>query len=246
MAKSVDLLVRRWPVLLGLAITVFLVDGWMDRSSEDRVDLAPTGRILVISDAGPIVVKSGPTNSLKHSDSWLFSRPGLEVSERPDETIVRSRCSGFSPCRSTLELTVTPGIELVVVAAEEGAHIEHFDGRFTVFSSSEHGLVTLGPITGTGRVVAAGGSVEGFGLHLDQLDVEVLGARVMLQFAEVPTAVNVRGGRAATSLRLPAGDYDLGISSPRAVSIGFDSVPGAASTVTVVSDGVVDIREADL
>lgn len=246
MARSADSPARRRTLFVGLLVSVFLVGGWLDRSAEERLGLIDTERLVVISDAGPVVVRAAEIMTLTHQDSWLITEPTLEIVEGTTETVVRSRCDSSFPCRSTLTVTVPPGVELVVVASNDGAHVETFDGLVTVFSSDEDGLVTLGPIAGTARVVATGGRVEGYGLELDELDVEVVDARVRLQFKEAPRGLRVAGGRGSTRVSLPEGDYEIGVSTTQTADIDVASVPGAASLVNVITEGDVRIWTAEL
>ncbi len=246
MARSADSPIGRRTLVLGLLVSVFFVGGWLDRSAEERLGLIDTERLVVISDAGPVVVRAADKLSLIHQDSWLITEPILEIVEADTETLVRLRCDSAFPCRSTLTVTAPPGIELVVVASRDGAHVETFDGLVTVFSSDEDGLVTLGPIRGTARVVATGGRVEGYGLELDELDVEVVDARVRLQFKEDPRGLRVAGGRGSTRVSLPEGDYEIAVSTTRTADIDVASVPGADSLVNVITQGDVRIWTAEL
>lgn len=239
MARFDEPPVRRRSLLVGLALTVFLVGGWLDRSEIGQQSLGATRRLLVISDAGPVVVTTGSAITVTHRDSWLLSRPEIEIAEGPNETVVRTRCTGFTPCRSTLSVTVPAGIELVVVASQGGAHIEDFEGQVTVFSGSTDGLVTLGPLSGTARVVAGGGTVEGFGLSLGELDVEVVDARVRLEFVQAPSALSIRGGRGSTELSLPVDEYEVGVSTTKTLDVDIESTPGASRTVNIVTEGSV-------
>ena len=119
MARSADSPAGRRMLVLVLLLSVFLVGGWLDRSAEERLGLIDTQRLVVISDAGPVVVQAAEVLTLTHQDSWLISEPKLEIVEGDAETVVRSRCSGAFPCRSALTVTVPAGIELVVVASSD-------------------------------------------------------------------------------------------------------------------------------
>ncbi|MDA3038015.1 MAG: hypothetical protein O3C27_00565 [Actinomycetota bacterium] len=246
MARSANSPAGRRPIALAVVVSFFFVGGWLDRSAEGRLGLIETKRLVVISDAGPVVVRAADTLTLTHQDSWLINPPELEIVEGDAETIVRTRCDGPFPCRSTLTLTVPSGTELVVVASSDGAHIETFDGLVTVFSSDDEGLVTLGPIRGTARVVATGGRVEGYGLELEELDVEVVDARVDLHFNENPVRLRVASGRGSTRISLPEGEHEIGVSTSQTVDIDVASVPGADSLVNVMSDGDVRIWTDEL
>jgi hypothetical protein len=172
----------------------------------------------------------------------LLSPPELEISADPAETVVRIRCAGFLPCRSTLEVTVPPDTDLVVVVAEGAAHIESFSGRLTVFAASREAPVTLGPITGTARVVSAGDQVKGHGPGLDELEIDAVDARIGIDHSRPPKALRIAAGEGAVNLRLPPEAYDVIVETPSAiVGVDVDSEPGADRRIAVTSQGPVQI-----
>ena len=230
---------RRWRALTFL-ISLLFVLGWIDRSAVDTVDLSQPTRLLVVSDAGPVDVVDGNVVSLEHRDSWIFSRPRIEVVERDGQAVVRATCPGRFPCRSALMVTTPPGVEVVVVATAGVVQIDGFSGQLTVFSSGDG--VLLGSSSGSARVVARNGAVTGFGLAFGQLDVEVENAGVDLSYRVPPESVLIRADDAKVDLSLPQVRYRLSVeTSSTQVDVDMRSFEASERAIVVRSTGPVRI-----
>ncbi len=223
-------------------LSLFFVGGWLHQSDVAEVDFDPASRVLVISSAGPVTIVEGPDLRLTHRDSWLLNAPRIEWESDDDELIVRLTCPGRLPCRSSAEITVPTSSELVLVVDGHSAHLESFDGEVTVYGSGEDTIVTMGAVSGSGRVVSSGDLVRGFGVQLSHLDVEAASARVDLAFDSPPNGLVVNGGENPVSLVLPEEEYEIGVvTAADRYRAGLDNVPGAERHVSVEADGLVQI-----
>ena len=152
--------------------------------------------------AGPVRVTSGEVGSVTHRDSWMFSRPVVAGATEDRESVVRVVCETRMPCRSSVDVVVPPGVELVIVSSGV-VTVDRFDGGLTVLAP-ESG-VALGPVTGSARVLADG-DVTATGLGVDSFDAESLRGEVTASFAVEPALIFVAAADAAVALMLPALD----------------------------------------
>jgi hypothetical protein len=228
----------------GLFVVVaFFVFGWSDRSTVEVIELGAPRRVIVVSDAGPVVVRTSDSNRVTHSDSWVVRGPTVDLGSDQDESVVRIRCVTRFPCRSATTVDLVPGVELVVISLRDAVDVASFDGALTVFS--EGGDVVLGPLRGSARVVSAAGRIDGFGLRATELTVEVDRAAIDLQFDSAPTSVVLTSVAGPIRLETPDTGYDVmvrtGPANANRVDVEVANVPGAASTVSIRSDGPVSI-----
>lgn len=224
----------------GLAVLAMASSSWIDRSDTNRLEIPAVGRVLIISNAGPVEVRNGEANQLTSNESWLLNRPKTESLGDSDEVVVRVTCEGRLPCRSSTVLTVLPGTEVVVVATKGSVLVDRMDGSLTIYDG--HGDTLLGALTGSVKVVSESGRVSGNGLSVSQIDVSTVSSEVALEFQTLPERVLVVTGPESTRLRLPEGDVTLMVTSPENLqNFEVDSVPGSASEITVLSKGPVTI-----
>ncbi len=252
MAGSVDSRLgrRRRPLTvigLGLLAIVFFGFGWLDRGDDAALSFEDRRRIMIVSDAGPVTITSGDENRASHTDSFLIRRPTIELATDDDEAIFRIRCETAWPCRSTTEVEVKPGVELVVIATGGIVQVNSFSGDLTIFS--EHDDVYLGPVSGSARVVSATGDVAGFGLELEALPVEVDHSDIDLDFVESPRTVVLTNDEGTVDLDLPDTGYDLSVRTADEladqveIGVGADSSTGA--TVSIRSGGAVTVSPGE-
>ena len=235
---------RRWRIALGVVVGSVVLAmasaSWIDGSDTNRVEIPVVGRVLLVSNAGPVEVRNGEANQLVSQESWLLNRPKIESLGDNDEVVIRVTCEGRLPCRSSTVLTVRPGTEVVVVATDGTVLVDTMDGDLTVYDG--YGDTLLGPLTGSVKVVSESGRVSGSGLSVSQIDVSTVSSEVALDFQDLPERVLVVTGPEATRLRLPEGDVTLVVMSPEDLqNLEVDSVAGAASEITIRSDGPVTV-----
>ncbi len=228
-------------------LVLFVGFGWFDRSEEAGLSFGERRRLLVISDAGPVVVTTGGENRAHHRDSFLVRRPTVELATDGDEAVLRITCDTAWPCRATTTIEATPGIELVVIATGGTVQVSTFSGDLTVFADG--GDVYLGPLSGSARVVSGTGDVDGFGLALDQLTVEVDRAAMNLEFAESPSTVVLTNEQGIVDLTVPDTGYDLTVFAEDDVAdqveIGVGADPSTDATVSIRSGGPVTVSPFD-
>ncbi len=226
--------------VVGLAVLAMASSSWIDRSDTNRLEIPVVGRVLLVSNAGPVEVRNGDMNQLMTNESWLLNRPKIESLGDNDEVVVRVTCEGRLPCRSSTVLTVLPGTEVVVVATEGPVLVDRMDGDLTIYDG--YGDTLLGALTGSVKVVSESGRVSGNGLSVSQIDVSTVSSEVALEFQTLPERVLVVTGPEATRLRLPEGDVTLMVTSPENLqNFEVESVPGSASEITIRSNGPVTI-----
>lgn len=234
------------PVVVIVLMTAALA--WFDRSEVYEIDIGPASRILLVNDAGPIRIRSTPDGSmnagLTRYDSWLLDRPRLEVetdtTSTSNEVAVRITCQRTFGCRSSTELSVPAGIELVVVATAGMVEVDRFDGALTVYASDD-GLV-LGPVGGSLRIVSAG-PVRGNDLVTEEIDLLVADDRVELGFVTAPSAISIEAGVEPVVVALPTDepyriDVDTGAGAQR---VDVVSDPDAERVVVIRSLGPVSV-----
>lgn len=233
---------RRWPWLfVGAAVSLFFLAGWFDRSEQAVSDLGAPTRVLLVSDAGPVEIVTADTARLTRRDSWLVSRPQVEMATVDDEVVVRVTCPGRFPCRSLLRLEAPAGVELVVVATRGIVDVTSFDGRLTVFTTASDGVV-MGPIAGSARVVSRDGVIRGSSLRAEELDIAVEDARVEVSFALPPDSVVVSAGEDLVALEVPDQLYRLEVETDSStVEIGIDEATTADRQIVIRSDGPVRV-----
>ena len=190
------------PVLaFGLAVAG---SGWFDRSAEETLDLATPARVLLVNDAGPVRVRSHDAAdggaSLTYRDSWLVRRPTLEQETGIEGAVIRLTCATWLPCRSSTELSVPAGTEVVVVSSVGLVEVGDFDGVISVFSTGEG--VALGAVSGSIRIVSEG-SVEGFSLTADAVEVLVSEGDAHLRFARSPSELAIAADQGAAQVSVP-------------------------------------------
>ncbi|MEZ5229475.1 MAG: hypothetical protein R2710_23280 [Acidimicrobiales bacterium] len=241
---------RRRRILRGsiaAVLVVFFGFGWLDRSDEASLSFGDRRRIVVVSDAGPVEVRSGTENRASHSDSFLVRRPTVELANDGDEAVFRVRCETRWPCRATTSIEVVPGTELVVIADAGAVQVHSFAGNLTVFSDRDD--VLLGPIAGSARVVSATGDVAGFGLALEQLTVELDDASMALEFAAPPLTVVLTNDSGNVDLVVPDTGYDLTVVTDDdmadQVDVGVGAAAETGSTVSIRSGGPVTVSPFD-
>ncbi len=235
---------RRWRLavgaVIGVATLAMVSSSWIDRSDTYRLEIPVVGRVLLISNAGPVEVRNGDVNQLTSNESWLLNRPKIESLGDSDEVVVRVTCEGRLPCRSATVLTVLPGTEVVIVATEGSVLVDQMDGALTIYDG--HGNTLLGALSGSVKVVSESGRVSGNGLSVSQIDVSTVSSEVALEFQTLPERVLVVTGRESTRLRLPEGDVTLMVTSPENLqNFEVESVLGSASVITIRSNGPVTI-----
>lgn len=235
--------ILRWGIGTVLLV-LFFGFGWLDRTEEAGLSFGDRRRIVVVSDAGPVVVRSGEENRARHVDSFLLRGPTVELATDDDEAVFRIRCDTAWPCRATTEVQVRPDVELVVISSGGTVLVSSFDGDLTVFA--DHDDVNLGPVSGSARVVSGTGDVAGFGLALDQLTVEVDSASMGLEFATTPASVVLTNERGLVDLALPDTGYDFTVITPdevaERVDIGVAAAPSSGSSVSIRSGGPVTVE----
>lgn len=226
-----------------LVIGVFLALGWADRSDVGTIDTGLVGRMLVISDAGPVEVTRGEQNRVTHSDSWLVRPPQIEVVADDDEAVVRIRCRTSWPCRSAVKVETRPGVELVVIAADGGVQLESFEGALTVFA--DQGEIVAGPLVGSARLVNGSAGVRGFGLGLTELTVDVDEAPIDVQFAQSPSSVVLSSAEGPIRLEVPDTGYQFTIRTPEDsvddVDISLISTDTSDAQISIRTDGPITV-----
>ncbi len=235
---------RRWRLALGAVVgsvvLAMVSASWIDGSDTFRVEIPVVGRVLLVSNAGPVEVRNGDANQLVSQESWLLNRPKIESLGDSDEVVIRVTCEGRLPCRSSATLTVLPGTEVVVVATDGTVLVDKMDGNLTIYDG--YGDTLLGALSGSVKVVSESGRVSGNGLSVSQIDVSTVSSEVALDFQTLPERVLVVTGPEATRLRLPEGDVTLLVTSPENLQdLEVDSVRGAASEITIHSEGPVTV-----
>jgi hypothetical protein len=229
---------RRLWLVVGALVSIFFLLGWFDRSEVGTFSLGQPDRILLVSDAGTVEVVAGNEAAISHNDSWLFSRPRIESAERSGEAVVRVTCPGHFPCRSTVTLTAPTGVELVVVATNGVVDINRFDGKLTVFSTSND--VVLASSSGSARIFSRNGSVRGFGLGFAEIDVETEDSAVELRYAVAPDSVVIRGDETKIEVALPKARYRVRIDTTSTeVDVGFNSTESSERFIVIRSRGPV-------
>ena len=211
---------RRWGrILVAVLVLVFAgvaMAGWFDKSEATLVELGSPQRILFVNDAGPVMVRTveddrvGSGSSLVHADSWLFSRPQVQIESDLDGVVVRLSCRPRFPCRSSAELVVQPGVELVVVSTDGLLEVSRFEGDMTLYGSGRG--VVVGPIVGSARIVSDG-PIRGFDLFLTELNVLAGAEEVDLTFARSPAELTVETGVGPVRLVLPNRQFHLDVET---------------------------------
>ena len=226
---------------VGVLLVVFLAaTTWLGRSERVELALPPVGRVLIVSNAGPVELRNGQANTFVGNESWLFNRPVIETLADGDEVVVRVTCGGSMPCRSASTLTVTAGTEVVVVSTAGPVLVAKFGGDVTVYDG--YGDTALGAVTGSVKVVSEKGGVFGSGLAVSRIDVSTVSSEVALDFLILPERVLVVTGPEATRLRLPEGEVSLSIDSPEELqNLEIDSTAGAPTEIVIRSEGPVSV-----
>lgn len=227
-----DLRSRPRRAVVPLLCVAFLVGGWLDRRETTAVELPAAEQILVISDAGPVVVSDADELSVVRRDSWLVRRPQWDTAQSDDGLVLRATCGRFWPCRSALEVGLPDGMAAVIVATGGSVHINGVDGDVTVHAPIDSGAVTLGSLSGSFRVVAEGVPVEGFALGLSELEVRTSTSDVDLEFVTPPDRVRVDAADHSARLLLPEGIYELLVGTDE-FTTDLESTPGADHVVAV-------------
>lgn len=235
---------RRWWILPALVLgSLIAFLGWFDRSAAESVELGTPSRIIVVSDAGPVRLSTGPTSTVTHRDSWVVSQPKFEISIDGAAVLIRVVCDTKMPCRSSIDLQVT-GTPDVLIVAEGFVDVDRFEGKLSILSSKDG--VALGPISGSVRVVSTE-SVVGYGLRTDLLDISA-NNDVYLSFGDryVPHRIQVLDT-----------DGDVRPTEDDDVTIGVQSDGEADRSIAIRAGGEVsllsfeqaqetDNKEADL
>ncbi len=237
---------RRRRGLRGMALGVvvlFFVLGWSDRSRTGEFALGDIRRVVVVTDAGPIEVRTGSVNRVRHADTWLLRGPEVESILDQDEAVIRVRCRTSFPCRSSVWIETVPGVELVVISADDVVTAPTFDGALTVFSGDSD--VALGPIKGSARVVTGRGDVSADGLELAELTVEVDRSRIDVEFAASPASVVLTSARGPVRLAVPDTGYQISIRAAEErtdeVDVQVASVEESESQIAILSEGTVEV-----
>ncbi len=233
-------------VLVGLA---FGASGWFDRSAEETVDLGPVRRLVVVNDAGPIRIRANTDDdpagvaTLVHFDSWLVKRPLVEIDvgsfEGQAAAVARVTCQTRFPCRSSVELAVPNGIEIVVVSTQGVVEVGRFDGSLTVYAAGRGAV--LGPLKGTVRVVSDG-PVQGFNLRVEKISVSVAAGEVDLSFASPPDELDVVAAAEPVSILVPTNRFQLDVSTTsEEVLLDIRTSERSDRTIVVESEGPVSV-----
>lgn len=223
----------RLPALVaGVVATVVAFTAWADRAATIETPIEAADRLVVINRAGPITVSAGADDLLVRNDSWLLSRPELETAMEGGEQVMRITCDGVGPCRSSADVILGSGLDLVIIT-DDVVSIDRYDGDVTVVSSA--GSVTLGPITGSARVRSTG-RVDGFSLGVGSIDIATTDGPISLAFVAPPSVVRAEAGDRDVSLRLPGGPYAVDAEVAGEADIDVD--------VDVDADRSVQIRGA--
>lgn len=251
---------RRLLVAAGLLVLLVFASSWLASSSRTVEAFDPVDAVFVVSDAGPIRVRSwssvdealqaelaaGVEGQLdldgvvvRASGSWLVRRPDLESLRQGGELAVRSTCDTRLPCRATLEVFVPDGLQLTVVAASDMAQVDSFDGALLVFAGDEG--VVLGSVAGSVSVVSDG-PVRGSTLGPRELTVDVVDDPVQLTYLDVPTVLAVSAGTGSVTVELPStAAYAMDIRSV-APSISVESDDRSDRLVSIETDGRVVVE----
>lgn len=239
----------RWVwVLAGFAVSLFFLFGWFDQSMESAMSVAAPSRLVIVSDAGRVELSSveeGEAVQIEWRDSWLFSEPRIETAESNGEFVVRLTCPGRFPCRSDLSAAVPEGTDVVVLATDGVVDVRGHVGSLLVLSQSPDGVL-LGPVAGSARIFSSHGSVNGFHLALDDLELVVEQSPVRLDFSEPPTAVQVTAADDLVQIGLPQRFYRVGIdtASPSVV-VDVNQSINSDRGIDVQSEGPVRVVVSD-
>lgn len=242
----------RLPALAILIVASLMVLGWIDRSQRTVVQLGDSvaatapSRLVVVNSAGPVSVRTGETTSVAHNDSWLFGRPQVELETLNGETLFRVRCQSWGPCRSSLEVVVTPGTELLV-ASTGFVNVDSFDGLLTVLAETSG--VSMGPIMGSVRVVAHG-DITGTALRAIELDVATVSGSVKLDLLEPADNLLVSAGPPGVVVELPEGEFAVWVEADGDdvevdVPLLEDDTSGPSIVVRSAGPVVIKGREVD-
>lgn len=216
----------RWPrwllIAAGFLILLLFASSWLAGSSRVVEAFGPVDDAFVVSDAGPVRIRSWSTvdetvlaelgDAAEGSDlerdvvvrattSALVRRPQLESLREGGGLVFRSTCDTRLPCRSALEVFVPDGMELTVVATSDMVQVDSFEGALLVFAGDAG--VALGSVAGSVSVVS-GGPVQGSTLGPAELTVEVVDASVQLTYLDVPEVLAVSAGSGPVTIELPS------------------------------------------
>ena len=257
---------RRLLIGLGLVLLIVVATGWLASSARTVEVQAQAESILVINDAGPVRIRSGPSVDeaaaadlsddvpseggaagsidlsgvvVRSTSSWLLRQPDIESLSRGGELVVRATCPSVLPCRVSLEVFVPLGIELTVVAANDLVQIDSFDGSLLAFTGDEG--VSLGSVTGSVSVVSEG-PVRGTTLGPAELTIEAIDDPVQLTYLDVPTVLAITAVNAPVTVELPA-DASYAIDAEGDdVSVGVDADDLADQRVSIRTGGRVIVE----
>lgn len=257
---------RRLLIGAGLILVTVLATSWLASSAREVEALGPAASVLVISDAGPVRVRSlasgdeavaadlaaaladsndsavvelGSEIIVRSTGSWLLRRPVVESLTRDGELVVRSTCPSVLPCRNSLEVFVPAGVELTVVAGSDHVQVDSFDGALLVLAGDEG--VSLGSVSGSVSVVSDG-PVEGATLGPTELTIEVVDDPVRLTYLDVPGLLAVTATDAPVTIELPAEmSYAIDVEADD-VTIAVDADDLAEARVSIRSGGPVVVE----
>ena len=251
---------------VGVVVLAILASGWLTSSARPVEAFGSVRSILVVSDAGPVRVRSLPLVDeatlgeltevlpgvgdepatidtsgvlVRSTQSWLLRRPVTETLERDGELVVRVTCQTRLPCRASVEIFVPVGVQLTVVAADSMVEVDSFDGALQVFAGEKG--VELGSVTGSAGVVSDG-PVRGSTLGPAEMTIQVVDGPVQLTYLDVPDLVAVTAVDAAVDIELPAStEYVVDVPSENS-TVGVESGDGEEHRVFVRSDGRVVVE----
>lgn len=217
---------------------------WLDRSQTRTVELSPSSPHRLVSDIGPIQVSHGQFPSLEYRASWLLRGPTesvLDAAGPGDGPGVGLACNTVTPCRASSKLNLPADTDLRIFADDNDVSIDRFDGDLKIEVSGD-GEVFLGPISGRAVISTAGGGVFGYGLTVDELEIETTTGEIELRFATRPERLTVRSGSEPVTIELPDGDYAVSVKSGSSMVIAVGQAESADSEIFVQARGPVRIN----
>lgn len=232
---------RRW--LLAVVVVVALAfgaTGWFDRSRSEQLGLEAAGGVVIVNDAGPVTIRSRPADGsgvvVTHHDSWLWSGPVIEAQVESDTAVVRVRCRSWTPCRSSVEVSVPDG-RSVSVTSLEGVDVGRFEGALEIFAGDDG--VVAGPVLGSLRVLTTGPILAN---ALEATDVDLFSsAGITLGFERSPDRLSIVGSTEPITVDLPNQRFRVEIDSPEPAVVELRTSETSDRRISVRSDGPITL-----